>query len=253
MTNIKPVTHTYNQLSAKYYNLVKPGAFAEEISFYQQILKETTGPYLDAMCGSGRLLVPLLSMGYDIEGMDYSSAMLGYCRENASIKGFAPALYQQSIEDMALEKKYELIFIIGGSFQLIYPREAAIKALHAAKNHLIEGGKLYIDTFIPWELLYEDGKEENFLNEVHDEDGTSLKLETYSYTHRQKQHFISHNKYTKLRKGKVIQSEKEVMPVLWYYHYETILLLESVGFKNVRVFDTKIGQHPELTVYEAIK
>ena len=41
------------------------------------------------------------------------------------------------------------------------------------------------------------------------------------------------------------------MPVLWYYHYETILLLQSVGFKNVKVHNNKISQHPELTVYEA--
>lgn len=253
MTKIKTADHIYGQLSTDYFNLVKPEPFPEEVEFYQNILNKAVGPSLYAMCGSGRLLIPLLSAGYNIEGVDYSPYMLECCRNSLDSKGLKALLYQQSIQEMVLERIYECIFIIGGSFQLIYPREAAVKTLYAAKKHLIEGGRLYIDTFIPWEFLYENAHEETFTNEIRDKDKTSLKIETHTIANKQEQLFKSYNTYSRLKEGRVIQSEKEVMPVLWYYHYETILLLESVGFKNAKVCNPKVGQHPELIIYEAFK
>jgi SAM-dependent methyltransferase len=252
MTKATTETTTYGQLSAEYFNLVKPKALSEEIHFYQQVLSSSKGSILYAMCGSGRLMLPLLSKGYDIEGLDYSLPMLERCREEGRARGLKPILHEQSISDMFLEKKYDIILIIGGSFQLIYPRESAIRTLRAAKNHLVQGGKLFIDTFIPWELLYENGQEENFVNEVQFNDGKSLKIETYSLANKMEQYFVSHNQYKKIENNKVIQIEKEEMSVLWYYHYEMILLLESVGFRKVHVHDNKIGKHPALTIYEAL-
>lgn len=251
MTVYESTQQAYNQLSSEYFTLVKSEPFPEEIDFYKNVLDTLTGLSLYAMCGAGRLLIPLLSSGYNIDGMDYSTYMLENCRENANNKGLQVNLFQQSMQEMSLDKRYECIFIIGGSFQLIYPREAAIKSLHNAKDHLIEGGRLYIDTFIPWELLYENTQEEIFTNEVQHYDGSSIKLETHTITNRLEQYFLSHNNYTKLRDARVLGREEEFMPVSWYYHYETILLLESVGFKNIKRYDTKLGLHPELTVYEA--
>lgn len=252
MTKTSTETKTYGKLSAEYFNLVKPKALSEEINFYQQVLSGAKGSILYAMCGSGRLMLPLLNKGYDIEGLDYSSSMLERCREEGHARGLKPILHKQSISDMSLERKYDVILIIGGSFQLIYPRESAIRALRSAKNHLTNGGKLFIDTFIPWELLYENGQEENFVNEVQCKDGASLKLETYSLANKLEQCFVSHNQYQKFENNRLIQVEKEEMPVMWYYHYETILLLKSIGFSKVHVHDNKIGKHPELTIYEAL-
>jgi SAM-dependent methyltransferase len=252
MTEISPETKTYGQLSAEYFNLVKPIALSEELNFYQQVLNSTKGSILYTMCGSGRLTLSLISKGYDIEGLDYSSSMLERCREEGDARGLIPILHEQSVSDMSLERKYDVILIIGGSFQLIYPRGSAIRALQAAKEHLKRSGKLFIDTFIPWELLYENGQEKNFINEVQCNDGSSLKLETYSLANKLEQYFVSHNQYQKIENGRVIGREKEEMPVLWYYHYETILLLESIGFSKVHVHDNKGGKHPELTIYEAL-
>lgn len=242
----------YGSLSTEYYDLVKPKAFPEELAFYKERLNGAQGPILEGMCGSGRLLLPLLQSGLKIEGLDYSQPMLERCRVQGNELGLAPVLYQQSIETVSLPKRYEVIMIVGGSFQLIYPREKAIKALQAVKRHLVNGGKLFIDTFIPWEFLYENAEEENFRNTIVTPTGACITLTSQSLANKYEQYFKSLNTYQKEMDGKVLLTEQEEMPVLWYYHYETVLLLESLGFTKVIVHENKLGKHPELTVYEAV-
>ncbi len=44
-------------------------------------------PTLDLGCGTGRLLVPLLAEGLDVDGTDISPDMLGYVRDAAEVAG----------------------------------------------------------------------------------------------------------------------------------------------------------------------
>ena len=241
----------YGDLSTEYYNIVKAHPFPEEISFYQKTLKDIKGTILYGMCGSGRLLIPLLQNGFDIEGLDASSHMLNQSRRSAEKEGLNPVLYKQSIDKISINKKYDMIMIVGGSFQLIYPRKNVIKALQLVKRHLKEGGILLIDTFIPWEFFYEDGEREEFRHIVKNESGEEIFFTRLSIANKSKQLFISQNTYQKLIGGKVIKMEKNKMTVLWYHHYELVLLLQSVGYKKVKLLKKKLGKNPELTVYEA--
>ncbi len=50
-----------------------------DLDFYRQLAREARGPVLDLPCGTGRVLLPLLKEGIDIEGVDLSFAMLTKC------------------------------------------------------------------------------------------------------------------------------------------------------------------------------
>lgn len=239
----------YGKLSTEYFDIDKFDPI--EAPFYEEILKGTNGLILYVMCGSGRLLLPLLKKGYNIEGLDYSAPMLENCCQRAREQGLKPILHRQSFTNMSLEKKYDVLLILGGSFQHIFPRESAIQALQNAKTLLKETGRLIIDSFVPWEFLFENGSKEEFVKEVHCKDGTSIKLKSSSQANKVEQYFISRNNYQKIKNGSMIESEEEEMPVSWYYHYEMLLILQSIGFKNIKAFDTNVGTQPLLTVYEA--
>ncbi|HWI61375.1 MAG TPA: class I SAM-dependent methyltransferase [Symbiobacteriaceae bacterium] len=45
---------------------------------------------MDAGCGTGRLLIPLLAAGFDVDGADISPDMLALCRAKAEHIGRAP-------------------------------------------------------------------------------------------------------------------------------------------------------------------
>lgn len=73
------IRHAYKSLCTEFYDLTKPLASDAEIAFYQEKLVQKT--VLEVMCGSGRLLIPLLKAGLKVDGLDYSSEMLSNCRE----------------------------------------------------------------------------------------------------------------------------------------------------------------------------
>src|SRR5919198_6761574 len=58
---------------------------APEIEAYRGYIDHDR-PILDAGCGAGRLLVPWLRRGFDIDGCDASADMIDRCRERAARK-----------------------------------------------------------------------------------------------------------------------------------------------------------------------
>src|SRR5215207_11046001 len=62
-------------------------ASEDELAFYSGFIEDSGQPALDAGCGTGRLLIPLLRAGFDIDGSDLSPDMLAHCREKAQRLG----------------------------------------------------------------------------------------------------------------------------------------------------------------------
>jgi hypothetical protein len=54
---------SYLNLCTEFYDLTKPEARLREIDFYEALVRASKGPVLEAMCGSERLLIPLLKNG----------------------------------------------------------------------------------------------------------------------------------------------------------------------------------------------
>ena len=110
----------YQTLSAEFYDLSKPKPFKEELDFYKSRLGgQQEWKILDAMCGTGRLLIPLLKNGLNIHGLDISQTMLDRCQAASDVINLKPVLYLGSIDSINLPHKYHIILFYGASFQLI--------------------------------------------------------------------------------------------------------------------------------------
>src|SRR5215212_652619 len=99
-----------------------------EIAYYQGIIERYGQPALDMACGTGRLLLPYLRAGLDVDGADVSPDMLALCRDKALREGFAPRLYAQAMHELDLPRKYKTI-IVCGSFGLGGDRKLDLQAL----------------------------------------------------------------------------------------------------------------------------
>jgi SAM-dependent methyltransferase len=53
----------------------------DELAFYRGVIERSGQPVLDAGCGTGRLLIPLLQAGFDIDGSDVSPDLLAFDHE----------------------------------------------------------------------------------------------------------------------------------------------------------------------------
>jgi SAM-dependent methyltransferase len=91
--------------------------------------------------------------GVDIEGVDVSPDMLAQCRRKLAHENLTAPLYEQDMVDFDTGRKYNTIFISGGSFQLLDELDNALGALKKIHEHLQPGGQLVLDIFCPWDPI----------------------------------------------------------------------------------------------------
>ena len=253
------VKKAYHKLCREFYDISKPFACPKEVAFYAGILKGVQGPILEAMCGSGRLLLPLLRLGFKIDGLDNSAEMLESCEKRCVSENLKVPLFNQQIESPSL-KKYALIFIAVGSFQLITDRAEGLKVLRILHSHLLPGGSLVLDTFIPWDSIKESIEGDSLSKEkktvssnrvVACPDGTEIFLKSMTTIDPWGQLEISTNQYEKRLDDKVIAQEEEDLTVCWYYPHEMELFLEKAGFSQVLMTEHAFEHNPNSIVYQA--
>lgn len=63
----------------------------KEAQYFKSKIETYGQPALDLGCGTGRLLIPLLQAGLDVDGCDYSQDMLDQCAARAKKEGFPPS------------------------------------------------------------------------------------------------------------------------------------------------------------------
>src|SRR3990167_4727369 len=222
----------YGALCTEFYDIDKTFSPPDEVAFYKQFL-DKKNIILEPMCGSGRLLIPLMQEGYTIHGVDNSQEMLKSCKERASQVGLHPILFEENIETMSLPHRYNIILIPLGSLQLLYPRDIAFKTLQNLKKHLYPGGKLILDLFIPWDALYENNQEEFTEKEVLTDNGKIIH-QSHNKANKYEQYIYCESQYKKIVGDTIVAEENEQMHICWYYHYEMELILERYGFINIQ-------------------
>lgn len=249
----------YGELCTEVYDLTKKTgqSINGDIEFYLDRLKHCKGRILEAMVGSGRVLIPLLESGLIVDGIDYSSEMLASCRERCEERGLTTHLYQSNLEVLSLPRKYEAIIIVGGSFLLIEDRLQSVNALRQLYEHLEPGGRLILDTFLPDHQFNTNNSAT--VSTFHLSNGDMITMENKLVeVDFYNQYKASHIRYEKWRDGQLLQTELQRFALRWYGVEEFKLLLESIGFTDVLVYadyDTeKKPSHAEQKfVYEAVR
>ena len=138
------ILHTYyGELCTKIYESDKSIAAGKELEFYLSFIKDKNMKVLEPMCGNGRMLIPFMQNGIDIEGFDLSVEMLKVCKEKAEKFNLKPVISQERIENFHGDKKYDLIMIPIGSFSLL-PDNLVDISLQNMKNNLKENGKFLL-------------------------------------------------------------------------------------------------------------
>jgi cyclopropane fatty-acyl-phospholipid synthase-like methyltransferase len=253
---------SYLNLCTEFYDLSKPEAGPKEVAFYEKLLKTAKGPILEAMCGSGRLLIPLLKKGFALEGVDNSQHMLQSCQKRCSTQGLSIQLHNQALQKLALPRKYDIIFIAIGSFQLVHDDKEARYVLAQLHSALQPGGRLVIETFIPWDAikdnihgstLAEQSNEVVFEKAVNAADGSQIIHKSAVTIYFNQQLEKTRSSYEKWIDKRMSHSEEEEYIVRWYHRFELQLLLEKTGFSTVTILDDSFEQNEQAVIYIASK
>lgn len=247
----------YSSLSTELYDFTKPVGHSVrgDIEYYLERLKGTKGKILEAAVGSGRFLIPLLENGYTVDGIDYSPQMLTSCRERCRERGLNPNLYEGNLCNFSLPSKYEAIVIPTGSFCLIETLEKAKETLKCFYSHLITGGRVIIDLEIPngWRT----GEISTSTFSLSEEEGILLENKSVEINWIS-QYTLSHLKYEKWRKGKLVDTELQKFKMRWYGLEEFKFILESIGFSEITCsaeynYKKRPLKETQLITFEAVR
>lgn len=251
---------SYLNLCTEFYDLTKPVAGPKEIAFYETLLRTSKGPILEAMCGSGRLLIPLLKKGISLDGVDNSTHMLESCRKRCQEQNLQTQLYNQSLQNLSLPHKYDLIFIAMGSFQLIHDPAQALQVLKNLYNALLPDGRIVLETFVSWDVfkdniqgasLADQSKDLTFERTAHSSEGFEIINKSTITIFFKKQLEKTLARYEKWSHGKLIADEEEEYTVRWYHRFEMELFLEKAGFRSVKILDDSFEQNEQAVIYIA--
>ncbi|MEV4118519.1 class I SAM-dependent methyltransferase [Micromonospora sp. NPDC049645] len=141
---------THSDLTAEVYQLAKPidGDY-RDVSFYVDLLRGGSGRVLELGCGTGRLQLPLLAAGIDVEGLDHSEGMLERCRAHADERGLHPTLRLGDMATFRVDDPYDVVLLASGLIKELPGRDLARQCLSACRAALRPGGRLYVDLVPP--------------------------------------------------------------------------------------------------------
>jgi SAM-dependent methyltransferase len=248
----QPQTWHYG-LIAQYWALFNDDFRPHEIPYFRRFIEDGGQPALDVACGTGRVLLPYLRAGLDVDGSDVSADMIAACREKAEREGLSPRLYVQPMYELDLPRRYRTIFVCG-AFGLGSTRAQDEEALRRFRAHLEPGGTLLVDIEVPyadarqWPLWTKAGREalpqEPQAPEQGDpaSDGAEYGLRSrYLGFDPLAQRVSLEMTARRWRDGTLEAEETHRLDIGIYFANELRLMLEQAGFDDVVVH----GDHVE--------
>lgn len=238
--NARPKTWHYGLVARHWAEHITDGP---EIAYFQRQIERNGQPALDAGCGTGRLLIPFLQAGLDVDGCDLSPDMLALCREKAEREGLRPRLYQQALHELDLPRTYQTI-VVCGAFGIGVSRQQDFVALQRFYAHLNAGGLLLLDDHLPyadakeWQLWRKELRNQlpeawrDTIGKTPPDDGSGYELHSRIAAFDPLEQCVTRQMRTVLwRDGQLIAEEEYTLYENLYFRNELRQMLEQAGFE----------------------
>jgi SAM-dependent methyltransferase len=123
----------------------------EDVAFYVEEARNAGGPVVELGVGTGRIAVPVAAAGIAVIGVDSSAGMLEVAREQAALAGVSQLLDLRlgDLRAPPVEQRVALVICPFRSFLHLRGEEDRLRALGAARELLLPGGRLVFDVFAP--------------------------------------------------------------------------------------------------------
>lgn len=114
----------------------------KDVDFLVKALKlKKKDKILDIACGNGRHSIELKKRGFNVDGLDFSSYLIGIAQKQADREGLKMNFYTYDIHKINLEKKYNKVYLFFSEFGIF----DANKALKSISKITEKNGLLFLD------------------------------------------------------------------------------------------------------------
>lgn len=204
-----------------------------EVRLMAEFLKKHPGVALEVGSGSGRLMFPLVKMGFEVEGLELSRDMLELGAARAKRLGIQPVNHEGDMGSWQSAHRFSAILAPAFTLQLAADPEAVLRHWHGL---LINHGGLYLTVFMPYAELLGDLPENEWYHDhkVRLEDGREGLLESRHRLDRQKQLVYRDHRYS--ISGDPPLTHESQQTIRWIEHQEILAMLTRCGFRCDRFF-----------------
>jgi SAM-dependent methyltransferase len=217
-----------------------------EVQYFQSYV-EAGQPALDLGCGTGRLLLPWLRTGLDVDGCDASADMIAHCREAVEREGLTSNLYVQSMHELDLPRRYRTI-VVCGALGLGGRRADTAAGLRRVYEPLAPGGTFVVDNEVPyaagnnWEYWQKGARSElpkpwgDPGERRRGADGAeyALRARVAAFDPLEQQTTYEMRAWM-WRDGELVAEEEHRLDMTVYFTHEIVLMLELAGFVDIRL------------------
>lgn len=204
-----------------------------EIKFIKQYFKKTDS-IIELGCGTGRTLIPLFELEYNISGLDFSKNMLDILRQKIKTKKIAsPHLLQKDLTKFSLNKKYDGAILSQRTLNFIIKPENQRKAIINIAKILKKDATLIINLMPgrPDDFSKSQVKIKKTETVINSKTGKKVHLYENWIPDPMKQTWSFINQF---KEGKNKTETKMVMRVI--FEQEMKYLLEACGFTTKAVY-----------------
>lgn len=215
------------------------GDYSEDIALYREMARRSGGPVLEAMCGSGRMLLPLAAAGHTLTGIDSSQAMLDIAHQRLEAAGTRQqvTLLQGDICTAELPAAaFALAFVAVNSFMHLERVKDQLGALSSLRQALQPDGLLILDLFNPDPLRM--ANEDNRLVFERAYEHAGRRLLKFSASENDLAAQINTTTYLLDEmdaEGRVMR-QVVCFRLRWFYRYELEHLLARAGFRVRHIY-----------------
>jgi len=121
----------------------------DDAGFWQAMAAASGGPVLELGCGTGRVLLPLARVGFEVAGLDLSAPMLERC--GATLQAEPPEvrsrvrLIRADMTSFDLGRRFSAILCPFAGFQQLRNVDQQLACLERCRAHLLSHGRLVLD------------------------------------------------------------------------------------------------------------
>jgi SAM-dependent methyltransferase len=213
-------------------------------------------PALDAGCGTGRLLLPWLRAGWDVDGCDVSVDMIARCGDAARREGLDPTLFVQPLHELNPPRRYATI-VACGVLGLGSTRVQDQEALRRFHQSLEPGGTLLLDNEAPyakakrWPLWTREGQmglperwpQPGERDRAKDGAEYELRARATGFDPLD-QTLALEIRADKWAGGEHVAGEEHAITIRMYFRDELLLMLERAGFSEIDVRGDYTSEEP---------
>jgi SAM-dependent methyltransferase len=224
---------------------VKPEAYdlyyswlTDDVAYYVARAREAKGAVLEAGCGTGRILIPTLQAGVDIDGIDIHPGMIEVLKTKASALGLKPRVSIADMRDFTMPRRYGLITVPFRAFMHLLTADDQIAALRCMREHLEGGGALILNVFYPSfdKMVQPEGEPALEREFAHPQTGLPVAMYATRKTNRVQQLLeVEREVVESDARGYAAATHRDHFTLRWIYRHEMELLLRSAGFTRYDV------------------